>query len=89
MVRLFLANLVTKFINILRAWLAWLFGLSIDDISPLHGWPGTIVTITVNGFSLDRDASVVTISSVAALVIEARLDRRFPIPSRCSAGTSA
>lgn len=75
MVRLFLANLVTRLISLLTAWLGWLFGLRINDFSPREGWPGTIITILGNGFSADRDADIVTIGSVGALVIEVDTNR--------------
>ena len=69
MFRRFLANLVARLINILRAWLGWLFGLRIDDFSPGEGWPGTIVIIVGNGFSANRDDNIVTVGGAAALII--------------------
>ena len=63
---------LSRFIDFLAA---WLIGLRIDGVDPLVGWPGTILTITGRGFSVNRDDNAVFIGTVRALVIEAAENR--------------
>lgn len=50
-------------------------GLRVDDFSPKHGWPGTIISITGHGFSPVRDSNAVYIGAERALVVEADPNR--------------
>src|SRR5262245_25595999 len=65
-----LTTLLSKFWTWLKAILG-LLGPQIDSFHPLSGWPGSIVTITGDRFSENRDANLVRIGGAPALVIEA------------------
>lgn len=65
----------TALSRVITALIAWLTGLRITSVEPLTGWPGTIVTITGHGFSINRDENAVFIGSVRALVVEASENR--------------
>ncbi|MFB6367350.1 IPT/TIG domain-containing protein [Paenibacillus elgii] len=47
----------------------------ITSFSPSSGWPGSIITITGNNFSINRDENHVEINGIAALLVEAAVDR--------------
>lgn len=45
--------------------------VSVDDVVPRDGWPGSFVAIAGRGFSPQRDANQVTVAGTAALLVEA------------------
>ena len=49
--------------------------LSVTDVSPREGWPGTILEIRGTRFDSNRDTDVVMIGGDRALVLEASADR--------------
>ncbi|WP_438854361.1 IPT/TIG domain-containing protein [Agromyces sp. M3QZ16-3] len=49
--------------------------LSVTDVSPREGWPGTVVEIRGTRFDANRDADVVMIGGDRALVLEASAER--------------
>lgn len=49
--------------------------ISVDEMRPRQGWPGTIVEITGTGFSAARDDNVVTVGGDSAIVLESEPNR--------------
>jgi hypothetical protein len=49
--------------------------LRIHEVTPVEGWPGTLVEITGEGFDLHRDGNSVIVGNRPALVIRATSER--------------
>jgi hypothetical protein len=66
-----LIAILQTFLSWVQTFLASLLGVTITDITPRGGWPGTIFTIRGFNFSANRDENDVRIGGERAIVIDA------------------
>ena len=69
----------------LRQVFPWLVGPWVGTVSPVEGWPGSILEITGAGFSSVRDDNVVQVGGDQALVLEASASRLLVLAGRATA----